>query len=192
VTQSEYTEVMQGLRDFKDRSAFKGPDNPVENVEWRMAKLFCQRLTSRAQEKSAGRQYRLPTEAEWEYACRAGTTSTYSFGDDASRLGQYAWYDENAWDVGEQHAHRVRQKLRNPWGLYDMHGNVFEWCRDWHSPYGSELVGEPGGPVTGEHGVLRGGSFDVGSAACRSAFRHPWQRDLRNRSSGFRVSRTYN
>jgi len=86
---------------------------------------FCRKLS-----KQEGVEYHLPTEAEWEYACRAGTTTDYSFGDDASQLGQYAWYDKNAWDAGEKYAHRVGQKLPNPWALYDMHGNASEWCQD--------------------------------------------------------------
>jgi formylglycine-generating enzyme required for sulfatase activity len=147
---------------------------------------FCRRLS-----KQEGVEYRLPTEAEWEYACRAGTTTAYSFGDGDAKLGQYAWYDKNAWDIGEGYAHRVGQKLPNRWGLYDMHGNVQEWCQDWYGPYGSEkVVSDPAGPAEGGRRVLRGGSFSNQSSFVRSALRelHPVYRYLTN---GFRAARTY-
>jgi formylglycine-generating enzyme required for sulfatase activity len=148
---------------------------------------FCRRLS-----KQEGVEYRLPTEAEWEYACRAGTTTAFSFGDDEAKLGQYAWYDKNAWDIGEKYAHRVGQKLPNPWGLYDMHGNVWEWCQDWYAPYGSEtVVSDPVGPAQGDYRVLRGGSFLNLTSYVRSAFRYAYQPVNRNTNFGFRAARTY-
>jgi formylglycine-generating enzyme required for sulfatase activity len=149
---------------------------------------FCRRLS-----KQEDVEYRLPTEAEWEYACRAGTTTAYSFGDDESKLGQYAWYRKNAWDIGEEYAHRVGQKLPNPWGLYDMHGNVWEWCQDWYGPYGSEkVVSDPMGPAQGEGRVLRGGSFSYLSSVVRSASRYYNLPVYRSDSLGFRAARTCN
>ena len=142
--------------------------------------------------KQEGVDYRLPTEAEWEYACRAGTTTVHSFGDDASQLGQYAWYRKNAWDSGEKFAHVVGQKLPNRWGLYDMHGNVWEWCQDWYAGYGSEkALTDPTGPAQGERRVLRGGSFLTASQSARSAYRFFHYPVARAYTFGFRVARTY-
>ena len=107
-------------------------------------------------------------------------------------MGQYASYDKNDWDIGEKYAHRVGQKLPNPWGLYDMHGNAWEWCQDWYGPYGSEkVVSDPGGPAQGEYRVLRGGSFGDQRMDVRSASRFNNQPDYGLLSFGFRLARTY-
>ncbi|MCL2122613.1 MAG: formylglycine-generating enzyme family protein, partial [Desulfovibrionaceae bacterium] len=119
VTQEQWQAVMGN-----NPSRFKGPDNPVEGVSWEDVREFIQRLN----EKEGHRRYRLPTEAEWEYAARGGTSSRWSFGDDAGLLDQYAWYKDNSEDT----THPVGQKKSNPWGLHDMHGNVFEWVQDWY------------------------------------------------------------
>ena len=152
-------------------------------MSWNDAVEFCRKLS--AQE---GEEYRLPTEAEWEYACRAGTTTAYSFGDDVSLLGEYAWHRGNMVNA----THTVGEKLPNPWGLYDMHGNVWEWCQDW-AAYGSEneLI-DPTGPASGERRVLRGGSFDLLPMIVRSANRDNNRPVGRTSSAGFRVARTYN
>jgi len=143
VTQSQWKAVMGN-----NPSYIKGEDQPVENVSWDDVQLFLQKLNAMRPET-----YRLPTEAEWEYACRAGTTTRYSFGDDESLLGEYAWYEGN-----RQGAHHpVGQKKPNPWGLYDMHGNVWEWCSDWYDFYSPEPVVDPQGPETGRVRVLRSG-----------------------------------
>ena len=141
VTQAEWQRVMQTTPWSGNEDVKEGDDYPATFVSWDDAMKFCEKLTE--QERSAGRlpsdwQYTLPTEAQWEYACRAGTKSRFSFGDDESDLGEYAWYGKNAGDIGEKYAHRVAQKKANPWGLYDMHGNVWEWCRD---VYAYELPG---------------------------------------------------
>lgn len=137
---------------------------------------FCHRLTER--ERNAGRlpkgwKYALPTEAQWEYACRAGTKTKYSFGDDELKLGEYAWFDKNAASVGDKFSHEVGLKKENPWGFRDMHGNVCEWCADW---YHSKLLGgrDPRGPSTGSwelDRVIRGGDWSS-SPECRSAYRY--------------------
>ena len=162
VTQHQYERVMR-----KNPSHFKGPQNPVENISWDDAVTFCLTLSALPEEKAAGRVYRLPTEAEWEYACRAGTTTAYSFGDNESELEQYAWFDRNS----NNSTYPVGQKKANPWGLYDMHGNVREWCRDLYDVYPSGAITDPQGPSQGSSRMYRGGSLDSWAAYCRSAYR---------------------
>jgi formylglycine-generating enzyme required for sulfatase activity len=151
------------------------------NVEKDSVTEFVQVLS-----KKEGKQFRLPTEAEWEYACRAGTATKYSFGDDESKLDDYAWYRGNAYNLNEKYAHPVRQNLANPWGLYDMHGNVWEWCSDWG---GKQLPGDrdPMGPITGERRVLRGGGFGSYAEECRSANKLTSGPTTRNYNLGFRI-----
>jgi formylglycine-generating enzyme required for sulfatase activity len=188
ITQQQYAKVM-GTRPWQGKQYVQdGPDNPATYVSWHDAVEFCRKLS-----QQEGVEYRLPTEAQWEYACRAGTTTAYSFGDDVSQLGQYAWYLKNAWDSGEKYAHGVGQKLPNRWGLFDMHGNVWEWCQDWNAPYGSKkALTDPLGPAQGNSRVLRGGSFHLGSQFARSANRNDNNPGNRSVSNGFRVARTYN
>ena len=167
VTQGQWQAVM-GTTPWKGKQYVKeGDDYPATYVSWNDAVEFCRQLSEKE-----GLEYRLPTEAEWEYACRAGTTTAYSFGDDASELGEYAWYRENAWDAGQKYAHTVGQKKPNPWGLYDMHGNVFEWCQDWGGDYPSESVTDPAGPSSGSIRVCRGGSWVSKAEWCRSSLRN--------------------
>jgi formylglycine-generating enzyme required for sulfatase activity len=145
---------------------------PVEMVSWNDATNYCAKFTQ--QEAAAGRlapgwQYRLPTEAEWEYACRAGTTTRFSYGDDPgyASLTAYAYYSDNSFIE----THPVGQKMFNPWGLYDMHGNVKEWCLDWYGTYPSGTVTDPQGTPTGQDRVNRGGSWSHAGGWCRSAQR---------------------
>jgi formylglycine-generating enzyme required for sulfatase activity len=177
VTQSQYEAVM-GI----NPSEFKNnPQNPVENVSWNDAQAFCQKLS-----QITGKTYRLPTEAEWEYACRAGTTTRYYFGDDANQLGDYAWYSANSQDK----THPVGQKKPNAWGLYDMSGNVWEWCEDnWHSSYENAPRDGSAWLIKDNHSqILRGGSWYYDLSFCRSAFRGSLNRRGRNFSLyGFRV-----
>jgi hypothetical protein len=157
VTQQQYAAVMG-----RNPSEFKGANNPVELVSWDDAVAYCAKLSSLPAEVAAGRVYRLPTGAEWEYACRAGTTTAYSFGDDEQDLGKYAWFTANS--GGRTHA--VGEKLPNGWGLYDMHGNVEEWCSD---------------------AFPRGGGRDHNAWACGSAIRIRNPSDRRN-DRGFRLA----
>ena len=132
------------------------------------------------------------TEAEWEYACRAGTETRWSFGDDEKALGVYAWYDENASNiVSEQFAHQVGLKKPNAFGLYDMHGNVFEWCHDYFEEdyYKQSPAQDPPGPASGSFRVLRGGSWGDGARRARSAYRSRGDADFRGNSLGFRLVR---
>jgi formylglycine-generating enzyme required for sulfatase activity len=181
VTQEQYKKVMGTTP-----SEFKGPQKPVEQVSWDDAVEFCRKLSELPGEKSTGYVYRLPTEAEWEYACRAGTTTAYSFGDSESELGDYAWYDKNSGKT----THPVGGKKPNAWGLYDMHGNVFEWCHDWYGDYPSGSVTDPTGVASGSDRVYRGGSWYDYSVHCRSAYRGRNTPDLRGIHLGFRVLRS--
>jgi formylglycine-generating enzyme required for sulfatase activity len=181
VTQEQYEAVMGTTP-----SKFTGGQNPVEQVSWDDAVEFCRNLSAMPAEKKAGYVYRLPTEAEWEYACRAGTPTTYSFGDSDSELGDYAWYRENSGDT----AHPVGGKKPNAWGLYDMHGNVFEWCQDRHGDYPSGFVTDPTGAASGLDRVCRGGSWFRSGTNCRSADRSWSTPDGRDDNLGFRVVRS--
>ena len=175
VLQAEW-EVVMG----NNSSRFKGADRPVERVSWNNAQKFIQALN----EKEGGAaSYRLPTEAEWEYACRAGTTTEYSFGDSVDRIDCYAWYKENS---GTE-THPVGQRKANPWRLYDMHGNVLEWVEDWYGEYPSGAVTDPKGPNFDQHRVLRGGSFFNDRFSCRCAFRTFLYPGGRHFDFGFRV-----
>ena len=180
VTQQQYGELM-GINPSK----FAGGNHPVERVSWFEAVEFCKRLSALPAERSAGHFYRLPTEAEWEYACRAGTTTDHSFGDSESELGEYGWDVKNA----SGSTHPVGGKTPNTWGLYDMHGNVFEWCQDWHDDYPRGDVKDPTGPTSGSDKVYRGGSWVVGAWYSRSAHRM-WIKPSADHSPGlgFRVA----
>ena len=144
-------------------SHFKGENHPVDQVSWEDVQEFIANLNERTGENL----YRLPTEAEWEYACRSGSSGTYSFGDDEKLLGEYAWFNNNS----EQKTHPVGGKKPNAWGLYDMHGNVWEWCQDWHGDYPQGSVTDPVGLSSGSRRVFRGGSWFYGAGYCRSAIR---------------------
>jgi formylglycine-generating enzyme required for sulfatase activity/serine/threonine protein kinase len=179
------TEVKNRLDDQKKVAGRDTSRHPVESVNWDDAKEFCQRLSAMPAERTARRVYRLPTEAEWEYACRAGTTTRWYCGDDEVGLRECAWFDKNSGGM----THPVGQNKPNAWGLYDMSGNVEQLCADRFSPdyYRHSPPGDPNGPPAGSVRVVRGGYWDNIASCCRSAFRAPYGPTSRNHYFGFRV-----
>jgi len=178
VTQEQWVAVMGS-----NPSYYKGRARPVEEVSYDDVQIFIRKLN----EKEGTGKYRLPTEAEWEYAARAGTTTAYSFGDDKNKLGQYAWYDDNS---GNE-THPVGELKPNAWGLYDMHGNVMEWCSDWKGDYPSGSVIDPKGPSSGSRRVVRGGFlWGLAIKHCRLACRNAWTPDAGSNTGGFRLARS--
>ena len=177
VTQQQWEAVMQA-----NPSGFKGATRPVERVSWTEVQTFIDRVN---RQSGCNGCYRLSTEAEWEYAARAGTSTKYSFGDNEAQLGDYAWYRGNS-DSG---THPVGQKEPNPWGLYDMHGNVWEWVQDWYESYPEGTITDPTGPGTGSSRVLRGGGWNGAARVVRSASRGYWLPDDRYNRLGFRLVR---
>jgi formylglycine-generating enzyme required for sulfatase activity len=185
VTQELFQKVMG-----KNPSRWKGEKNPVEQLRWGEAIAFCNRRSEREHLqpcydlKTGGcdfhaNGYRLPTEAEWEYACRAGSATAYFFGESPAKLGEYAWYDKNAGG----HPQPVGRKLPNAWGLYDMCGNVWEWCNDFYKVdyYQESPRQDPTGPTAGDTKVLRGGAWRFSAESCRSGYRYnenPGQADV--------------
>lgn len=200
VTQAQYKKVMGKNPSYfqGDQVAERHPqtnrvvkdvdssNHPVEQVSWGEAVAFCERLSALPEEKKAGRVYRLPTEAQWEYACRAGSTTAYGSGNDDRSLGDHAWYEKNS--GGKTHA--VGQKKPNAWGLYDMRGNVWEWCSDRYTRdyYTQSPKDDPEGPNRGSLRVGRGGCWLRPAGYCRSALRRGYVPDDRYLTLGFRVS----
>ena len=200
VTQAQYKKVMgKNPSHFQgDQVAERHPqtnrvvkdvdssNHPVESVSWDEAVEFCQRLSALPEEKKAGRVYRLPTEAEWEYACRAGSQTVYGYGNNAESLGEYAWHDGNSGNK----THSVGQKKPNAWGLHDMHGNAWEWCSDWFGAdyYTQSPKDDPKGPLSGSLRVYRGGCWRFPAGFCRSASRGRFILVDQRGILGFRVS----
>ena len=197
VTVALYSYVMR--TDGDNDTAEEQAQLPMTDINWEQAVKLCNRLSEKTGYTPCYYQrfgrwrcnwrangYRLPTEAEWEYACRAGTQTRYSFGDDPAQLDRYAWLTDNS----SSQLQSVAQKLPNPWGLYDMHGNVWEWCWDYYGDYSTKQRNNPTAPRKGNYRrVLRGGSFDYPPTSLRSASRdwfHPKGWHLRN---GFRCVR---
>jgi formylglycine-generating enzyme required for sulfatase activity len=162
VTQKEWVAIMGS-----NPSYFEGDNRPVERVSWNDVQEFIKKLNA----KEGGDKYRLPTEAEWEYACRAGSNGKWHFGDNENQLGDYAWYTANSGNETKP----VGQKKPNAFGLHDMHGNVWEWCQDWYGKdyYGNSPKTDPTGPSSGSYRVYRGGSWPdtAPDARCASELR---------------------
>ena len=194
VTVSDYyigeTEVTQALWEEvmgSNPSRFKGSDNPVENVNYNDCVTFVKKLNEKlkaAGQLPAGREFRLPTEAEWEYAARGGNRSRGYQYSGSNTLSSVAWY----WDNGNETTHPVKEKHANELGLYDMSGNVLEWCYDWYADYSSSLQTNPKGPSTGSYRVLRGGSWFNDARNCRVACRGYSSPDYRPYDGGLRLA----
>jgi formylglycine-generating enzyme required for sulfatase activity len=175
------------LTDDFTKANSHGDKAAVSQVSWNDAHLFVNWLNK----KEGGNHYRLPSEAEWEYAARAGTTTIYSWGNSPSLIDDYAWYASNAYDAGERYAHAVGKKQPNPWGLYDMQGNLWEWVQDnWHDNYdGAPLSGSAWVDKNIQNRVDRGGSWGHDAENLRSAVRGNVSPDNRNVFVGFRILR---
>lgn len=194
VTQAQWLNLKKPAFWKGEQRIREGDDHPATYLSWENAMAFCRRLTEyegRSGRLPEGWEYTLPTEAQWEYACRAGTTTQFSFGDDESQLDEYAWFRKNASDAGENYAHPVGTKKPNLFGLHDMHGNVWEWCRDGGQ---TKLLGgtDPVIAPRGETRVMRGGSFGWTADMCRSSTRG-WHDAVQSRDNlfgdlGFRVA----
>jgi len=180
VTQGQWQSIMGS-----NPSRFKncGDDCSIEKITWNDAQDFIRRLNH----KEGINKYRLPTEAEWEYACRAGSENRFCFGNSGANLGEYAWYNKNS----GKRTHPVGVKKPNTWGLYDMHGNVWEWCEDWYGDYPASHVTDPKGPSSGNERVLRGGSWNSFDHWLRSANRFKDNPRYRRIYIGFRVARDF-
>ena len=176
VTQREYEAVMGN-----NPATHQGANHPVDHVTWRDAVVFCEKLTA----KESGMHYRLPTEAEWEYACRAGTSTRYYWGNDPelASIGDHAFHKENSGGT----TNPVGQKKPNAWGLHDMSGNVWEWCQDWMGSYAPDEVMNPTGAASGEGKVCRGGCWAYDASRCRSAERNDAPADSVHPNLGIRV-----
>jgi formylglycine-generating enzyme required for sulfatase activity len=180
VTQEQWEALM-----ISNPSEFKGPKNPVEKVGWDHCQAFVDRLNAKT--GGQGGTFVLPTEAQWEYACRAGSTTRYYFGDDESQVVEYAWCEKNS----DKRTHPVGEKKPNAWGLYDMDGNVWQWCADAWDPgfYAHSPTDDPTGPTTGGARVIRGGSWFNPALICRTADRSYGNIRFPAHDLGFRIAR---
>ncbi|MBI4563429.1 MAG: formylglycine-generating enzyme family protein [Planctomycetes bacterium] len=179
-TQAQWKALMGG----ENPSQFKGDDLPVERVSWEECQTFLAKLMEKTEEQLKGLKPALPTEAEWEYACRAGSTTKWYFGDDPATLGDHAWHRSNA----DMKTHPVGQKTPNEWGLYDMHGNVWEWCNGWYDIYPAKAETDPKGPTSGNGQCLRGGGWNSEVDYTSSSIRDRYAPTSRRYYIGFRVA----
>ena len=185
VTQVQWKAVM-GTEPWNGKpNAKPGADHAASYISWDNATVFCKTLS-----KTSGKSVRLPTEAEWEYACRSGSRTRFCYGDDGdyANLGDYAWFRSNAYDKGEKYAHAVGRKKPNAWGLHDMYGNAWEWCADRAGSYANAKSTDPKGPNSGVNRVLRGGGWGSPPAYCRSASHSRNVPVYRGDGIGFRVA----
>lgn len=184
VTQAQWRAVMGSEPWAGKTDAKSAAKNAASYISWDDASEFCKALS-----KKTGRKVMLPTEAQREYACRAGTKTAYSFGDDPTKLGAHAWYRDNADKIGQKYAHPVGLKTPNPWGLYDMHGNVYEWCRDTYTEdfYKNSKNVDPENTAKVDVRVIRGGSWRWHESPCRSANRVRNRHSVRHYDYGLRV-----
>ena len=187
ITQGQWRAVM-GTNPWRyERYVVGEVKAPAVYISWDDVQDFISKLN-----KWEGAEvYRLPTEAEWEYAARGFTSSLWHFGDSPNSLHLYAWYWTNAWNRGEAYAHAVGSKLPNALGLYDTHGNVWEWVQDWYGPYSGETVSNPQSPLKGTRKVLRGGGFVSPFFETRSAVRSAERPDARFSDIGARLVRRF-
>ena len=187
IAKYEVTQELYHVVAGKNQAQFQGPRNGMDRVNWSQANEFCATATELLREAkliAANEQIRLPSEAEWEYCCRAGTTTAWSFGDDVKELGKYSWFKDNS----AKEDPPVGKKLPNPWGLYDMHGYVWEWCADaWHDDY-KDAPTDGSAWTTGESKdrVLRGGAYPDEPDKQRCAYRHHFDADKSSGAIGFR------
>ena len=187
VTQEQWEAVMGA-----NPSNFKGPKDPVEMVSWNDCRQFFTKLNEQSPRPHPGPfpegegEFQFPTEAQWEYACRAGSTTLYGFGDDEAQLGDYAWYAANS----DGRTHPVGEKKPNAWGLYDMHGNVWQWCADGYGDgyYAKSPTDDPPGVASGTFHILRGGGWIMPAWHCRSAYRSHDKPDTSYPVVGVRVA----
>ena len=182
VTQKQWKAVMLEFPTASGKFVQINDDNAMGMVSWVDANEFCHRLSAKTRQT-----VRLPTEAQWEYACRAGSQTRFYYGDDpdASQLPEYAWFDKSI--AGQQYPHAVAQKKPNAWGLYDMHGNVNQWCSDYLGSYPVRPVADPTGPGSGTFHVFRGGSFMTNFKLCRDASRNRNTPKVRIIDNGLRI-----
>jgi formylglycine-generating enzyme required for sulfatase activity len=183
ITQVQWKSIMKSEPWKGQDYTCEGDAYPATYLSWEDALEYCSRLS-----ELEGRLYRLPTEAEWEYACRGGTKTRYNFGDSALELSNYGWFAENTIKFGEAFTHKVKQKLPNSFGLYDMHGNHFEWCSDWLGAFKREHTPDPSGPLNGSYRIVRGGSWVDQASGCRTAVRGGFPSSYRNADVGIRLA----
>jgi formylglycine-generating enzyme required for sulfatase activity len=187
LTQGQWTAVM-GTAPWTGNSYVQvAANNPAVHISWNDAQALVHSLNQAASDSL----YRLPTEAEWEYACRGGTTTRWSFGSDEALLGRHAWYSANAWNAAMPWGQPVGTRTPGPWGLFDLHGNVWEWVQDYYGTYTAAAQVDPTGPATGSRRVFRGGSVSDYAQYTRSAYRNTYTADLRRHNVGARLVRRY-
>ena len=192
LTKKQWVAIMESTPWSGKGQVSKDDNSPAVFVSWTDVRLFINKLNRLFEDKTSqkDKEFRLPTEAEWEYACRAGTTTRFYWGDDPDYMiiKDYAWWRGNVWSSKKRYAHIVGQKTPNAWGLYDMSGNVWEWCADWYGVYSSLAQKDPAGPDSGSSRIMRGGCWLNNGNHLRSANRDYRGRKTRSSIIGFRIA----